>query len=35
MQLAFLRSDPWAAEVRAGDTDSTLTLMRMLDRLWR
>jgi DNA polymerase-4 len=35
MQLAFLRSAPWAAEVRAGETDSTLTLMRMLDRLWR
>jgi DNA polymerase-4 len=35
MQLAFLRSDPWAAEARAGETDSTLTLMRMLDRLWR
>jgi DNA polymerase-4 len=35
MQLAFLRSDPWAAEVRAGETDSTLALMRMLDRLWR
>jgi DNA polymerase-4 len=34
MQLAFLRSAPWAAEVRAGETDSTLTLMRMLDRLW-
>ena len=35
MQLAFLRSDPWAVEVRAGETDSTLALMRMLDRLWR
>jgi DNA polymerase-4 len=35
MQIAFLRSDPWAAEVRAGETDSTLALMRMLDRLWR
>lgn len=35
MNLAFLRSDPWAAEARAGETDSTLALMRMLDRLWR
>jgi DNA polymerase IV len=35
MNLAFLRSDPWAAEVRAGETDSTLAIMRMLDRLWR
>ncbi len=35
MNLAFLRSDPWAAEVRAAETDSTLALMRMLDRLWR
>jgi len=35
MQLAFLRSDPWAAETRMTETDSTLALMRMLDRLWR
>ena len=35
MQLAFLRSDPWSVEVRVGETDSTLALMRMLDRLWR
>lgn len=35
MQLAFLRSDPWSVEVRLGETDSTLALMRMLDRLWR
>jgi DNA polymerase IV len=35
MQLAFLRSDPWAAEVRFDETDSTLKLMRLLDRLWR
>jgi DNA polymerase-4 len=35
MNLVFLRSDPWAAEVRAGETDSTLAIMRMLDRLWR
>ena len=35
MNLVFLRSDPWAAEVRAGETDSTLASMRMLDRLWR
>jgi DNA polymerase-4 len=35
LQLAFLRGVSWAAEVRSDETDSTLTLMRLLDRLWR
>lgn len=35
MNLAFLRSDPWAVETRMTETDSTLALMRMLDGLWR
>lgn len=35
IQLAFLRGVSWAAEVRSDETDSTLTLMRLLDRLWR
>ena len=35
MQLAFLRGVSWAAEVRPDGTDSTLLLMRLLDRLWR
>jgi len=35
MQLAFLRGISWAAETRLEETDSTLLLMRMLDRLWR
>lgn len=35
MQLAFLRGASWAAEVRTDETDSTLSLMRLLDRLWR
>ncbi|RPJ35274.1 MAG: DNA polymerase [Verrucomicrobiaceae bacterium] len=35
MQLAFYRGVSWAAEARTDETDSTLVLMRMLDRLWR
>jgi len=35
LQLAFFRGVSWAAEVRSDETDSTLRLMRMLDRLWR
>ena len=35
IQLAFLRGHSWAAEVRTDETDSTITLMRLLDRLWR
>lgn len=35
MQLAFMRSDSWAAEGRTEETDSTLVLMRLLERLWR
>jgi DNA polymerase-4 len=35
MQVAFLRGVSWAAEQRLEETDSTLVLMRALDRLWR
>jgi DNA polymerase IV len=35
MQLAFLRGVSWASEVRTEETDSTVALMRLLDRLWR
>ena len=35
MQVAFLRGVSWAAEARTEETDSTLLLMRLLDRLWR
>lgn len=35
VQLAFLRGASWAAETRVVETDSTLLLMRLLDRLWR
>jgi len=35
MQVAFLRGVSWAAEARTEETDSTLVLMRQLDRLWR
>jgi DNA polymerase-4 len=35
MQLAFLRGVSWAAEAHTVETDSTVALMRLLDRLWR
>lgn len=35
MQLAFVRGVSWSAETRTDETDSTLPLMRLLDRLWR
>jgi DNA polymerase IV len=35
MQLRFLRGPAWASETRVDETDSTLLLMRLLDRLWR
>ena len=35
LQLAFLRGHSWAVETRTDETDSTLTLMHLLDRLWR
>ena len=35
MQLAFYRGVAWRPEVRFSETDSTVYLMRMLDRLWK
>lgn len=35
IQLAFLRGHSWASEVRTDETDSTITLMSLLGRLWR
>jgi len=35
MHLAFLGGLAWASEITTDETDSTLRLMRMLDRLWR
>jgi DNA polymerase IV len=35
MQVAFLRGAAWTSETRTGETDSTLALMRQLERLWR
>ena len=35
MQLAFFRSTSWSAEARMDETDSTLLLTRLLERLWR
>ena len=34
LQLAFLRSGSWAAAVHTAETDSTVALIRLLDRLW-
>ena len=34
MQLAFLGGPSWAAEAITAETDSTVALMRLLDRLW-
>lgn len=34
LQMAFLRDVAWAPEVRFSETDSTFTLIRMLQRLW-
>jgi DNA polymerase-4 len=35
MQLSFLRGGAWASEIRTPETDVTLRLLKMLDRLWR
>lgn len=35
MNLSFLGGPAWSAEITTDETDSTLRLMRMLDRLWR
>ncbi len=35
LQLAFLRGDPWGPEIRFTETDSTLHLIRGLQRLWQ
>ncbi len=35
MNLSFLGGPAWSAEITTDGTDSTLRLMRMLDRLWR
>lgn len=35
MNLAFYRGVSWGAEINAGGTDSTVRLMRLLERLWR
>jgi DNA polymerase-4 len=34
LQLAFPGGPAWSAETRTAETDSTLVLMRLLDRLW-
>lgn len=35
MHLAFFRDVSWTPEVRFSETDSTMALMRCLDRMWR
>jgi DNA polymerase-4 len=35
MQLAFFRGAAWGPEIRFPETDSTIFLMRMLDRMWK
>lgn len=35
MQIAFSRGVAWGPEIRFPETDSTIFLMRMLDRLWK
>lgn len=35
MQIAFFRGVAWAPEIRFPETDATIFLMRMLDRLWK
>ena len=35
IQLDFLRGESWTAETHTAETDSTVALMRLLDKLWR
>jgi DNA polymerase-4 len=35
MQLAFFRGVAWGPEIRFPETDSTIFLMRMLDKMWK
>ena len=35
LQLAYPKGPSWAAETRTAETDSTLVLMRLLEKLWR
>jgi DNA polymerase-4 len=35
MQIAFFRGVAWGPEIRFPETDSTIFLMRMLDRMWK
>ena len=34
MQLSYFRGVAWASEIRMPETDVTMTLMRMLGKLW-
>ena len=35
LQLGYLRSAAWGAEIHTPETDSTVALVRLLNRLWR
>jgi DNA polymerase-4 len=35
LQLGYLRSGSWGAQIPTAETDSTITLIRLLNRLWR
>ena len=35
MQIAFFRGAAWGPEIRFPETDSTIFLMRTLDRMWK
>jgi DNA polymerase-4 len=35
LQLAFLRGASWASETHTAETDSTVALMKLLEKLWR
>jgi DNA polymerase IV len=35
LNLAFFRGPAWASEIATGDSDSTVKLMRALEKLWR
>lgn len=35
MQIAFFRGVAWGPEIRFPETDSTIFLMRMLDKMWK
>ena len=35
LQLSFVRGPSWSADARTVETDSTITLMHLMERLWQ